>query len=170
MFMNRKEPMSVEITNDLKILVKRSVQFDINQSNSPNYQSIKVIGVPVLIISLQLPQQTNFFFRSFSSHSAHDKQRAHVHNEIEKSCRLQNHECFSCLNSLTIDATRCRKIEIFSEVFVPCLFLFLFLNVFRCKHTQQSQPQSQSKENQMNNASIVLHIQLPLDSVLNFSE
>lgn len=61
MFMNRKEAMSVEITNDLKILVKRSVQFNINQSNLPNDQSIKVIGVAVLIISLQLPQHTLLF-------------------------------------------------------------------------------------------------------------
>ena len=40
----KRQNVCLKITNGLKILVKRSIQFDINQSKSPNYQSIKVIG------------------------------------------------------------------------------------------------------------------------------
>lgn len=40
----KRQNVWLKITNGLKFLVKRSIQFDINQSKSPNYQSIKVIG------------------------------------------------------------------------------------------------------------------------------
>lgn len=86
----KRQNVCLKITNGLRILAKRSIQFDINQSKSPNYQSIKVIGArcscrcvcvsPHYLVAMATI--VFILFILFFHHILRPTNRAHVHNEL----------------------------------------------------------------------------------------
>lgn len=122
--------VSAEITNCLKNLVEQSIQFDINQSKSPNYyQSIKVIGVagPHYLVAAMQHGHLNFLFLYFSSHSSHD--RAYVHNKL-RNVGEQHELCmFEAALKRTIESHPKWEIGIFSALFLSSLLACRCTNI-----------------------------------------